>query len=138
MHDHVYLDKSFESLIDIDKFFNVNTKNGKPIRSGKLSGNLGAKLFSIGAYVGNCFIENIKGARWVTNDRDPEGEFNITIKFPDGGEIYPVQKVMKRLTNGTEDSIYVYAHMVASKYIKLEFDQRYWKKLEKKPWWKIW
>jgi len=137
MHEHVYLDKSFESLIDIDKFFNKHSKNGKPVRSGQLSQNLGAKMFSIAAYVGNCFVENIKGARWVINDQDPEGKLNITVKFPDGGEIYPCRKVIKRLANGAEDSIYVYAHLIASKYIDFKFNEKYWSITNKKPWWKF-
>ena len=43
-------------MIEIDKFFNKHVKNGKPVKGGRLSNNLGAIIFSIGAYVGVTII----------------------------------------------------------------------------------
>ena len=71
MEDHIYLDGSIGSLIEIDKFFNKNAIKGRAVRGGRLSKSLGAILFSIGAYVGNCLIENVEGAEWITDDDDP-------------------------------------------------------------------
>jgi len=137
--DYMYLDYSIHSLIDIDRFFNKHSKNGRPKRFGRLSANVGPILFSIAAYVGNCFIENIKGAKWITDDTDPEGELHIYIRLPDGSEVYPLDKVTKRLKNGTEDSIYVYGFWVAEQYIDEKFDERYWRFAGRtKPWWKFW
>jgi hypothetical protein len=137
--DQMNLDYSIRSLIDIDRFFNENSINGKPMRGGRLSRNLGVVLFSIGAYVGNSIIKNVEGARWVADDNDRSGEINVSVEFPNGSIIWPVQKVMKRLKNGSEDSIYVYGYQLTKDYIKEEFDDKYWDLKEtKKSRWKFW
>jgi hypothetical protein len=137
--DRMNLDYSIRSLIDIDRFFNENSINGKAVRGGRLSRNLGVVLFSIGAYVGNCIVKNVKGAKWVTDDNDRSGEMNVSVQFPDGSIIWPVQKVMKRFKNGSEDSIYVYGYQLTKDYIKEEFDSKYWDLKEtKKSKWKFW
>ena len=139
MEDHMYLDYSIGSLVDIDRFFNKHSVNGRAVNGGRLSINVGSILFSIGAYIGFSVIENVKGAKWITNDDDPQGEINVSIQFPDGSIIWPVQKVMKRFKNGSEDSIYVYAFAVTKKYTNEEFDNNYWKLKERKnAWWKFW
>jgi hypothetical protein len=46
--DNLKLDYSVRSLIEVDKFFNKHTKNGKAIKGGRLSKNLGPVIFSIG------------------------------------------------------------------------------------------
>ena len=137
--DNLNLDYSISSLIKIDKFFNKNALNGSATKKGRLSKNLGGILFSIGAYIGECFVKNVEGSVWITDDDDPKGEINISVEFPDKSIVWPMQRVMKRFKNGTEDSIYVYAHEVTKKYTKEEFDNSYWNLKEgKKPWWKFW
>jgi hypothetical protein len=137
--DRMNLDYSIRSLIDIDRFFNENSINGRAVRGGRLSRNLGVVLFSIGAYVGNCIVKNVKGAKWVTDDKDKSGEINVSVQFPDGSIIWPVQKVMKRFKNGSEDSIYVYGFQLTKDYVKEEFDIKYWDLKEaKKSKWKFW
>jgi hypothetical protein len=137
--DNIYLDYSIESLIEIDRFFNKNTINGQPTKRGRLSKNLGAILFSIGAYVGDCLVKNVKGSKWITDDSDPEGEINASVQFPDGAVVWPMQRVLKRCKNGSEDSIYVYGHEFTKKFTNEEFDSRYWKLKEPSgKWWKFW
>jgi len=137
--DHIYLDYSVGSLIEIDRFFNKHSVNGRAIRRGRLSRNLGSVLFSIGCYVGDCLIENVKGAKWVTNDKDPQGEINAEIHFPGGGIVWPMQRVMKRFKTGSSESIYVYGYELTKEYTKEEFDNRYWKLKERSgKWWKFW
>jgi hypothetical protein len=68
---------------------------------------LGQRLFSLGAYVGEVVRRNL-GGEWQTDDADPQGEINVALKLPDGSLIWPVQRVMKRLKNGPEESIAVY------------------------------
>jgi len=140
--DKYELDYSIQSLIEIDKFFNANTKNGAAIKGGRLSNNPGSILFSIGAYVGETFIKNIAGATWQTDDNDPQGEINVAVKLPDGAVVFPVQKVISRFKNGAEDSIYVYGHHITKDIVQEPFDESYWNLSENggpsKPWWKIW
>jgi hypothetical protein len=141
--DGMTLDYTIKSFIQIDMFFEKHSKSGKPTPTGRLSENLGNIIFSIGGYIGETFIKNAQGAEWITDDNDPKGEISAAIKFPDGMTIWPMQRVMNRLKNGFEDSIYPYGYEFAKNYISEPFDQSFWtinseKNVEKKPWWKIW
>jgi hypothetical protein len=144
--DGFKLDYSLDSLIEVDRFFNRNMKNGKPKKGGRLAKKgFGPILFSIGSYVGEAIIKNVKGSKWVTNDNDPEAELHVSLKFPDGAEIWPIQRVMKRFQNGSEDAIYPYGHTVTTEFTKQPFNEKYWAltsdHLESgsaKPWWKFW
>ena len=142
--DNLKLDYTIHSFIEIDKFFNKHSKDGKALKGGRLSQNLGAIIFSLGSYVGQTIIKNIPGSVWQTNDNDPEGELNATIKLPDGTVIFPMQRMMKRFQNGSDDAVYVYGHHIAKDYIDESFDQSFWSIDEnkdnqaKRPWWKFW
>jgi hypothetical protein len=144
--DGFNLDNSIESIIEVDRFFNQNMKGRKPKKGGRLYGKgFGPKLFSIGAYVGETIIRNVKGSEWITNDNDPNGELNVSLKLPDGGEIWPVQKVIKRFQNGSEDAIYPYVHMVTNEFTNLPFREEFWTLTaeieapeQTKQWWKFW
>jgi len=100
-------DFSFDSLKEVERFFEENCEDGNAKSGGLLSENLGQRLFSIGCYVGEVIRRHYDG-EWITNDNDPWGEINIGIKLSDWSIVWPVQKVMKRFKNGKEDSIYVY------------------------------
>jgi hypothetical protein len=100
-------DFSLESLKEVDRFFDEQVSNGKPKARGFLSEELGARLFAIGAYVGEV-IRRHYGGDWQGDDNDPEAEINIALVFEDGTRLWPVQRVMKRFKNGTEDGISVY------------------------------
>src|SRR5690606_8575895 len=94
--DGFNLDGSMDSIIEVDRFFTQNMKDGKPKKGGRLYGKgFGPKLFSIGSYVGETIIKNVKGAEWVTDDNDPQAELNVYLKLPNDGQIWPIQKVMK-------------------------------------------
>jgi len=142
--DKLKLDYTIHSLIEIDKFFNKHTKNGQPVKRGRLSSNLGPIIFSIGSYVGQTIIKTIPKAVWQTDDKDPEGELTASVKLPNGTIIWPMQKVLKRFKNGSEDSIYVYGHELTKDKTKEPFDKSYWdidkndNKSTTKPWWKFW
>lgn len=144
--DGFKLDYTIDSLIEVDRFFAVNMKNGKPKKGGRLYGKgFGPKLFSIGSYVGETIIKNVKGSKWVTDDNDPQGELHVSLTLPGGGEIWPIQKVVKRFQNGSEDAIYPYVHTVTKEFTKLPFKEAFWtvtaendEPAKTKPWWKFW
>lgn len=144
--DKFNLDYSIDSIIEIDRFFAVNMKNGQPKRGGRLpQKGFGPILFSIGSYVGETIIANIEGAEWITDDDDPYGEVNISMKLPNGVEMWPMQKVMKRFENGAEDAIYPYVHMVTKEFTGQPFNESFWsiaqednESVKAKPWWKFW
>ena len=74
-----------------------------------LSQDLGARLFALGAYIGEV-VRRHQGGRWVGNDSDPEAEINVELHLPDGTRCWPVQRVMKRFKNGAEDGIAGWGH----------------------------
>jgi hypothetical protein len=147
--DGLKLDYSIGSLMEIDRFFLMNLQNGSPKKGGRLSKKgAGQILFSIAAYIGEVIIKNIPEAKWITDDNDPQGEINISIKLPNGSEIFPVQKVVKRFQVGSEESIYPYVHTTTKEFTQHTFNEKFWD-LEKenenentttsnKPWWKFW
>ena len=144
--DGFKLDYTIDSIIEVDRFFTRNMKNGKPRKGGRLYGKgYGPILFSIGSYVGETIIRKVKGSKWITDDNDPQGELTVSLKLPDGGEIWPIQKVMKRFQNGSEDAIYPYVHTAIKEFTNLPFKEEFWaltaetNESEKtKPWWKFW
>jgi hypothetical protein len=100
-------DFSLESLKQIDRFFDEQVANGQPKPGGFLSQQLGARLFAIGAYVGEV-IRRQNGGQWEGDDSDPQAEINISVRLKTGVTLWPVQRVMKRFKNGAEDSIWIY------------------------------
>ena len=140
--DRLKLNYTIHSFIEIDKFFSKHSKNGQPVKGGRLSQNLGPIIFSIGSYIGQTIVKTIPGAKWQTDDNDPEGELNVSIVLPDGTTIWPVQRAMKRYQNGPEDSVYVYGHPITKDLTNESFDESYWrisdKNNNKNPWWKFW
>ena len=104
-------DFSLKSLKEIDRFFDEHSSNGQAIAGGLLSQDLGSRLFSLGAYVGEV-IRRTYGGTWRGDDGNPRGEIEIEMVLPGGGVIWPVQRVMKRFANGTEDGVHVYGLFV--------------------------
>jgi hypothetical protein len=100
-------DFSVESLREVDRFFDDQAPNGRPKPGGLLSSDVGARLFALGGYVGEV-IRRASGGDWKGNDKDPEAEINIALVLKAGAILWPVQRVMKRFKNGSEDGIYVY------------------------------
>jgi len=101
-------DFTLESFKEIDRFISDNSSNGSP--KGLLLEGTGKILFAFGAYIGEVIIKNNHGC-WETNDNDPNGEINICVN-KDGEKIFPSQKIIKRLKNGNEDSIYDYGFII--------------------------
>lgn len=101
-------DYSLESMKEIDRFFDEQSSE-----TGILSKNTGSILFSLGSYIGETAIK-LYGGEWITDDNDPQGEINITVKLADGTMIWPVIRCMKRYKMGSEESIYAYLCVLES------------------------
>jgi hypothetical protein len=142
--DGLKLDYTVKSFAQIDTFFELNSKNGKPIPGSKLSQNLETTTFSIGSYIGETVLKSVQRAAWKINDNDPQAKMTASVKLPDGTVFWPMRKVMRRFQNGSGDSFYAYGHNLITRYLNEPFDQT----LEtikskdtqktKKPWWKFW
>jgi len=128
-------DFSPESLWHIDLFFDVYSRDGKPTRGGLLSKDLGTRIFALGAYVGEVLCRNLDG-EWYGDDTDPQAEINIELRLPTGAQCWPVQRVIKRFKNGSEDCIAAYGiGMGLDVGARPEMPRT---PFSKRSWWKLW
>ncbi len=93
-----------QSLWEIGRFFDENSRHGKANFGGLLSQHLGQRIFAIGSYIGEVVRREL-GGEWVGNDDDPEAEISVELRLPDGGRYWPVQRVMNRFKQGAEDGV---------------------------------
>src|SRR4051812_15584458 len=82
-------DFSPASLREIDRFFDDQVQGGVAKPGGLLSQDLGARLFAVGAYIGEV-IRRERGGEWVAKEDDPEAELNIAVRLPDGSTFWPM------------------------------------------------
>lgn len=106
-------DYTLESMKEIDRF--IEEQSGE---NGIISRNRGNILFSLGCYVGETVIR-LYGGKWYADDNDPAGEINISVKLDNGTVIFPVQRVIKRYQNSSEDGVYAYVYVLSSDKTKL-------------------
>jgi hypothetical protein len=97
-------DFSPESLWEIDRFFDEQSRNGAAVGGGLLSQNFGQRIFAVGAYMGEVIRKRLGGI-WVGGESDPEIEINVALQLPAGTICWPVRRAMKRLKNGAEDGV---------------------------------
>ena len=102
-------DFSPRSLWEIDRFFEEQSEGGAAKPGGLLSQDLGARLFALGAYIGEV-VRRHQGGRWVGEDSDQEAEINVELQLPDGTRCWPVQRVMKRFKDGAQNGIAAWGH----------------------------
>lgn len=95
-------DYSLESMKEIDRLFDEQSTE-----SGLLSKNRGTILFSLASYIGETAVR-LYGGEWITDDSDPQGEINISVRLRNGTVIWPVLRCLKRYELGCEESIYAY------------------------------
>ncbi|MGO9110751.1 MAG: hypothetical protein ACLP9L_16135 [Thermoguttaceae bacterium] len=122
-----------KSLWEIDRFFDEHSRHGDPVPGGLLSDALGSRVFALGSYVGEVIRRHI-GGEWFGNDSDTRAEISVELRLPDGSICWPVQRVMKRLKNGTEDGIAAYGHALGLPVGEWKATSR----PEQMPWWRFW
>ena len=88
-----------ESMKEIDRFFDDESDNKNDLSS--------EVIFGIASLVGETILR-LYGGRWLSDENDPEDEMNIEVRTSVGVSALPVQKCMKRMVNGQDDSIYIY------------------------------
>ena len=96
------------SIWELERFFDEQAPNGKARPGGLLAEGLGQRLFGLGSYLGEVILRSL-GGEWAGDDDDPSAEINLALVLPDGTEIWPVQRVMRRFKEGPEDSVAAYA-----------------------------
>lgn len=104
-------DFSFDSLKEVDRFFDDQAPFGRPKPGGLLAGKVGSRIFALGAYVGEV-IRREGGGQWQGDDSDPDAEINLALRLKSGTIIWPIQRAMKRFKNGRADGIYAYGFAV--------------------------
>jgi len=110
------VDMSIESLREADRFFceQLDDETHTPIPGGLLSERLGSRLFALGSLVGEIILKEY-GGEWITDDTDKYGEINIAVKLENGTILFPVQRVMRRCKEGSDNSLYSYAAILGGK-----------------------
>jgi hypothetical protein len=100
------VDYSVDSMKEIDRFIDEQNLPG-----GLIERNRGQIIFALGAFIGQTTIK-LYGGEWITDDNDPRGELEIAVKLPNGFLMWPVQKCIKRIQLGQEESIYSYVRAI--------------------------
>ncbi|SJZ67747.1 hypothetical protein SAMN02745116_01144 [Pilibacter termitis] len=106
------LDFSEQSLLHVeellDAFHQKVPKGIKKLFSKGLSNEeMDMLCLVFGAYLGEVVIKNL-GGKWQPSER------LASVFLDNGTEIYPAQKVYKRLMNGREDEIWAYYKFLQS------------------------
>ena len=106
--DHVQLDYSPQSLVEVDRIL------GKFHTEGLRADQIGETVFSFGCYVGEVIVRHLGGA-WSMPDqgflsRLGFGRSNMmVVQMPNGVVWNPIGKAFKRLEHGEGDSVsYLY------------------------------
>lgn len=123
-------DFSPESLWEVDRFFDENSRAGKALTGKLLSNDLGARMFALGCYVGEVLRRTLVG-EWHGDDADPQAEVNVELRLSDGSIYWPVQRVMKRYSNGEGEGIAAYGAAFGLSVGAMPTPRL------KKPWWKL-
>jgi hypothetical protein len=89
---------------------------------------------SLGAFVGQCIIENF-GGKWQF---DPVSK-NYCVSFDDENRIYPFVKVAKQFEHGSEDSVRSFFRMIPFIFkMEQKAETETKEKPGKKKWWRFW
>lgn len=100
-------DFSPASLGEIDRFFDEQSRDGRPRPGRLLADDTGRRLFALGAYVGEVLLHELGGA-WRADASAPDSEEGLMVVFPDGSVVWPVQRVLKRYVEGPENGLTAY------------------------------
>lgn len=111
-------DFSLDSLKDIDRLLDETIADGQPRPGGPFVANFGTQMLALAAYVGEV-IRRSRGSRWQWQGdgyKDAKDEtINIRMRRDDGARCWPVQRLLKRVRNGSEDGLFVYALVLLDK-----------------------
>lgn len=111
--DGYVADFSIESLRDIDRFVDDNTLDGRPTPTGRLSEETGPRMFAIGAYVGEVIRRHLGAGEW--SEGADSSDLNVELQFPSSGVIWPMQRALKRVQFGPEESLADYARIIVER-----------------------
>lgn len=93
------------SISEVERFFEEQTRDGRPVANGLLDKNVGARLFALSCYCGETLRREI-GGEWITDDDDPHGEVDMALKLANGHLCWPGQRIMKRLNSEEDDLVF--------------------------------
>lgn len=102
------LDYSFDSLGEIDRFFDAQAPAGRARPGGELTDRIPGKLFSLGAYVGETLIRSCGGS-WRRDPAHSSSEIHVQVVLPGGAILSPIRQVMRRFKDGPEAGIHAHA-----------------------------
>jgi len=107
-HSGYEADFTPRSLWELDRFFDEESRKGRPRKWGLLAKETSLRLFSIGAYLGETIRREL-GGEWEADEGDEEAMLNLRLRLPDGAVIWPVQQAVRRLASGRDEALVPYA-----------------------------
>jgi hypothetical protein len=82
-------DFTLESLKEVDRFVDEQIQDGRPKPGGLLAEHFGARVFALGAYVGEVIRRRSEG-EWQGDDSDRAADFNIKVRLKSSSVIWPM------------------------------------------------
>lgn len=136
------LDLSISSLIEIDRFFQLNYTNGKLLRRSKFRKHFLSDYVIIHSL--NLYIENIlKKTHAVEEITQYDEILNHAIYGLKVGnlEVYTEQMLIKRAHYGFSHALYPYYYELTKEYLNEDFQEYFFEIQKLKPiktWWQLW
>ena len=119
--ENLHLDYSIDSLKCLDKFLADNVTNGIPNINGILYKNHKKILYGIGVYLGETLKMSLPDSQWLTKKENGVDQLTGEFILPNGTQVFPLGRVIRRFENGEEDSIYPYGLILVNEVPKDEY-----------------
>jgi hypothetical protein len=105
-------DFSVSSLREVDRFFDEQSADGRPVDGGLLASDTDARIFALGAYVGEV-LRREAGGTWHADSGSSDGALGLSVVLPDQTVVWPVMRTWKRYHEGSENSLAAYGAALA-------------------------
>jgi hypothetical protein len=106
-------DLSLDTFQDLDRYLDMQCENGRPNPGTLLSRNGNIALFALGLYAGEA-IRRSRDGRWYVSRTRPGDIFKLELRLDNDVRMWPVQRVLKRICNGSEDSLFSYGQVAVT------------------------
>ena len=107
-HSGYEADFTPRSLWELDRFFDEESRKGRPRKWGLLAKDTSLRLFSVGAYLGEVVRREL-GGEWEADEGDEDAMLNLRLRLPDGRTVRPVQQAVRRLASGRAEALVPWA-----------------------------
>jgi hypothetical protein len=138
----INLDYSPASVKNLDALFESEFKDGKLRKpDGSFAKFQGLIMTGVSGYVAYVILKNSGNTQFISDPGDEKWFMNFKIVSASGQSVQPGLRVIKRMLQGEEMSLYFYT-LTSIRYFnpdaKLPIETAGAGSGQKKPWWKVW